>query len=194
MKSIPAAFASILMITAPCHAQAAPGDIPARIAAYDDAVIAIMKAKGGLSARADRFESVVREYYDIPAMAAIVVGPKWAATPPEDRAAAVKALTRHSALTLARSFGTFDGQVFAIDPQIISRGTRRIVKVTITSSGKKDMVFYQLRDGVQWKIVDVISDGVSQLALQRADVASTVSSGGAAGLVARFGKLDAAAR
>jgi len=193
MKSIAVALAAMLT-AAPCFAQAVPGDIAARIAAYDDAVIAIMKAKGGLPVRADRFEAVVREYYDIPAMAAIVVGSKWAATSAEDRAAAIKALTRHSALTLARSFGTYDGQVFAIDPQIISRGTRRIVKVTITSSDKKDMVFYQLRDGVQWKIVDVISDGVSQLALQRADVASTVSSGGAAALVARFGKLDAAAR
>ena len=193
MKSIAAALAAML-IAAPCFAQAVPADIPARIAAYDDAVIAIMKVKGGLFARAECFEPVVREYYDIPSMAAIVIGPKWAATSPEDRTAAIRALTRHSALTLARSFGTFDGQVFAIDPQIISRGTRRIVKVTITTPGKKDLVFYQLRAGATWKIVDVISDGVSQLALQRADVASTISSGGAAALVARFNKLDAVPR
>ena len=193
MKFVAAALVTVLM-AAPCFAQAALGDIPTRIAAYDDAVLATMKAKGGLSVRADRFEPIVREYYDIPSMAAIVIGPKWAATSAEDRAAAIKAMTRHSALTLARGFGTFDGQVFAVDPQIISRGTRRIVKVTITTPGKKDLVFYQLRAGATWKIVDVISDGVSQLALQRADVASTISSGGAAALVARFNKLDAVPR
>jgi phospholipid transport system substrate-binding protein len=194
MKFVAAALATVLTIV-PCVAQAAPADILARIAAYDDAVISIMKAKGGLSVRADRFEPVVREYYDIPATAAIVIGPKWATTSPEDRAATIKVLTRHSALTLARGFGTFDGQVFAVDPQIITRGTRQVAKVMITSPGKKDVVFYQLHESAAgWKIVDVISDGVSQLALQRAEVASTISSGGTAALVARFNKLDAAPR
>ena len=193
MKYVAAALAAVLT-TVPCVAQGASGDISARISAYDGAVLSVMKAKGGLSVRADRFEPLVREYYDIPATAAIVVGLKWAAASPEDRLAAIKALTRHSALLLARSFGTFDGQVFTIDPQIISRGTSRVVKVSVTSPGKKDLVFYQLREGpAGWKIVDVVSGGVSQLALQRADVASTVSAGGAAAMVARLNKLDAAA-
>ena len=104
-------------------------------------------------------------------------------------------LTRHSAVTLARSFGTFDGEKFSVDPQIITRANSRIVKVTIVSSGKKDLVFYQLREGAAgWKIVDVISGGVSQLAAQRADVASAVAAGGAAGLAQRFAKLDATVR
>jgi len=194
MKFVAIAIAAVLTAV-PCVAHAAPSDIPARIAAYDDAVVFAMKAKGGLSVRVDRFEQVVREYYDISAMAAIVVGPKWLAASADDRAAAIKALTRHSALLLARSFGPFDGQAFSIDPQIMARGTSRVVKVMITSSGKKNVVFYQLREGpTEWKIVDAISDGVSQLALQRADVASTISSGGVAAMVARLDKLDAAPR
>ncbi len=194
MKFVAIALAGLLC-AAPGIARAETPDLVARISAYDDAVIAIMKSKGGLQARADRFEPLVREYYDMATIAGIVVGPKWSTTSSADRSAAMAALTRHSAITLARSFGTFEGEKFVVDPQVIARANNRIVKVTITSSGKRDLVFYQFREGpAGWKIVDVVSGGVSQLAAQRADVASTVASGGAAGLAQRFTKLDAAAR
>ena len=45
-----------------------------------------------------------------------------------------------------------------------------------------------------WKIVDVVARGVSQTAVQRADVAASVAAGGAGGLAKRLAKLDAAAR
>ena len=191
MKFVTAALAGLLA-TVPGLAQAAAPDLVARITAYDEAVISVMKSKGGLAARAERFEPLVREYYDMPAIAAMVVGPKWATTSSEDRGAAIAALTRHSAITLARGFGTFDGEKFSVDPEIMTRGVSRIVKVTIQSSGKKDLVFYQMREGAAgWRIFDVISGGISQLAAQRADVASAVAAGGAAGLAQRFTKLDA---
>jgi phospholipid transport system substrate-binding protein len=194
MRLIVAVLTCLLSIV-PGFAQTVAPDPASRIIAYDDSVIAVMKSKGGLAGRADRFEPIVREYYDMPAIAAIVVGPKWAATSSDDRAAAITALARHSALTLARSFGTFDGEKFNVDPQVISRGNSRIVKVTIISPGKRDLLFYQLHETPGgWKILDVISGGVSQLAAQRADVAAAVAAGGAAGLAQRFAKLDKAAR
>ena len=194
MKFATIALAGFLSL-APGIVRAETPDLVGRITAYDDAVIAIMKSKGGLQARADRFEPLVREYYDMPAIAAIVVGPKWAAASSAERSAAIAALTRHSAITLARSFGTFEGERFAVDPQIIARAANRIVKVTITSASKRDLVFYQFREGAAgWRIVDVISGGISQLAAQRADVASAVASGGTVALTQRLTKLDAAAR
>ncbi len=42
----------------------------------------------------------------------------------------------------------------------------------------------------EWRIVDVISGGVSQLALQRADLASTAAAGVPA-IVKKLGQLDA---
>ena len=51
-----------------------------------------MKSKRAVSsARADRFEPLVREYYDIAAIAAMVVGAKWPATSSDDRNAAIAA-------------------------------------------------------------------------------------------------------
>lgn len=177
---------AVAAIPMAAHAQAA--DPAARLGAYNDSVVAIMKQKLGLAARLDRFETLVRDYYDMPVIAQLVIGPKWAASSPADRAAAISALTRHSALSLARNFASYDGEKFVVDPGVISRGANRIVRVTIVSRGSKDVLLYQLRDG---KIVDVISGGVSQLAVQRSDAAAAVASGGAAGLARQLAKLDA---
>ena len=181
--------ALLVALAVPAAVQAQAGDpAVARIGSYDDGVIAIMKAKLGASARADRFEPLVKSYYDMPGIAALVVGPAWSSASASDKAAAITALTRHSAVSLARNFKEFSGERFAVAPQPIAHGAEKVVKVTINS----DTLFYRMRQaGGTWKIVDVISGGVSNLALQRADLASTVQSGGIAALVKKLAQLDA---
>lgn len=175
---------------------AATGTAGERLARYDDGVIAIMKAGLPLAARADRFEGLVRGYYDMAGIAALVVGPGWAATPAADRAAAIAALTRHSAISLARNFTRYGGERFTIDPEAQTRGTSQIVKLTISSASSGDTLLYRMQPGTdgQWRIVDVISGGVSQLAVQRSDLAATVAGGGAAGLAKRLQQVDAKVR
>jgi phospholipid transport system substrate-binding protein len=168
-------------------AQAQVGGSVARIAAYDDAVTGVAGAHLSLPARADRFEAVVRQYYDMPLIASLVVGPGWASASAADKAAATTALVRHSAVSLARSFDSAQGLKFVVDPKPIARGGSEIVKVTIGT----DTLFYRMRQsGGEWRIVDVISQGVSQLALQRADLAGTVANGIPA-LVKKLGQIDA---
>ena len=43
-----------------------------------------------------------------------------------------------------------------------------------------------------WRIIDVFADGVSQIAVQRAEFASTVKAGGAAALAAKLNASDEA--
>ena len=180
---------AFLAMAAPAAAQAQAGDpAAARIGAYDEAVIAIMKAKLGTAARADRFVPLVKSYYDMPGIAALVSGPSWSNASASEKAAAIEALTRHSAVSLARNFKSYAGERFIVAPQVIARGPEKVVKVTIDS----DQLFYRMRQaGGSWKIVDVISGGVSNLALQRADLATTVQAGGVAAMVKKLGQLDA---
>jgi phospholipid transport system substrate-binding protein len=180
--------AALALMAIPAAAQAEPGDSAGRIGAYNDAVIAIMKAKLPLPARAERFETVVKAYYDMPGIAALVAGPAWASASAADKSAAIGALTRHSAVSLARNFTSYSGEKFIVDPKVIERGPERVVKVTIAGTP----LFYRMRQSAgQWKIVDVISSGVSNLALQRADLATTVAKGGLPAMVKRLGQLDA---
>ena len=182
-------IAAALVLAIPAVAQAQAGDpAAARIGAYDDGVIAVMKAKLGTAARADRFEPLVKTYYDMPGIAALVVGPAWGNASAGDKAATITALTRHSAVSLARNFKEYAGERFTVSPQAIAHGSEKVVKVTINS----DTLFYRMRQaGGSWKIVDVISGGVSNLALQRADLATTVQSGGVPALVKKLAQLDA---
>lgn len=175
-----------LAMPAAAHAQAA--DPAGRISAYDDAVIGVMKAKLGTAARADRFEPIVKAYYDMPTIAGLVAGPAWASASAADKATAITALTRHSAVSLARNFKDYDGTPFRVDPKVIERGPDRVVKVAIG----KDLLYYRMRQSAgTWKIVDVISSGVSNLALQRADLATTIQSGGLPGMAKKLAQLDA---
>jgi phospholipid transport system substrate-binding protein len=181
-------IAALLAAAIPVVAHAGAGDPAARVGAYDDAVIAIMKAKLGTAARADRFEPVVKSYYDMPTIGGLIAGPAWAKASAADKASAIVALTRHSAVSLARSFKDYDGTPFRIDPKVIVRGADSVVKVTIGG----DTLFYRMRQaGGGYKIVDVISGGVSNLALQRADLATTIQSGGLPAMVKKLGQLDA---
>lgn len=179
----------LALLAAPAAVQAQAGDpAAARIAAYDDAIVSIAKAGGTVSARADKFETVVKGHYDMPAIAALVVGAGWASASAADKASAIAALTRHSAVSLAKNFKSFGAtDRFVIGSPVVSRGPDKVVKVTIGS----DTLLYRMRQsGGQWKIIDVVSGGVSQLTLQRADLQSTVAKGIPA-MVARLKQLDA---
>ncbi|WP_246331947.1 ABC transporter substrate-binding protein [Sphingomonas chungangi] len=179
---------ALMTLAAPAVAHADASEPAARIGAYDDAVIGVMKAKLGTAARADRFEPIVKAYYDMPTIAGLVAGPAWASASATDKASAITALTRHSAVSLARNFKDYDGTPFTVDPKVIARGPDRVVKVTIGT----DLLYYRMRQSAgTWKIVDVISSGVSNLALQRADLATTIQSGGLPALVKKLAQLDA---
>jgi phospholipid transport system substrate-binding protein len=182
-------IAALMILSAPAAVLAQAGDPAAtRAGAYDDAVIGVMKAKLGLAARADRFEPIVKAYYDMPTIASLVAGPAWASASAADKAAAIAALTRHSAVSLARNFTSYDGTPFTVDSKVIARGPDRVVKVTIG----KDILYYRMRQsGGVWKIVDVISGGVSNLALQRADLATTIQGGGLPAMARKLAQLDA---
>jgi phospholipid transport system substrate-binding protein len=177
----PLALAAALVVPTIAHAQADP---VARVTAYDARINAIEKAGGGQAQRADKFEAVVRDTYDMPTIAGLIAGPAWARASAADRQAAIAALTRHSAVSLARNFKGPGATVFRVDPTPIERAGSRIVKVTAGT----DTLFYRFGKG---GIVDVISGGVSNLALQRADLAATLASGGVPAMTAKLKQLDA---
>lgn len=183
----------LLLGMAPVHAVAARAADPAvqRIDAYDQAIVGVMKQGRalGLAGRAEKFQPIVADYYDTAAAAALVAGASgWAKASPADRAALVAALIRHNAVSHATNYKSYSGETFTADPQSVARGAERLVRVRVGGT----QIVYRLREGEgRWRIVDVVADGVSQLAVQRADYASTVASSGVAGLAKRIAAIDA---
>ncbi|NIJ07842.1 phospholipid transport system substrate-binding protein [Sphingomonas vulcanisoli] len=182
-----AALPLFLALAAPSHA--AEIGAAAHVAAYDDKVIAVMKEGLPTAQRIARFQTIVAQSYDMPAIAALVIGPGWASASAADKSAAIQALTRHSAISLARNFKSYSGEKFVVDPTVQQRGNDSIVKVRIGS----DILYFRVhRSGSGWSIIDVISGGVSQLAVQKSDLASTAA-GGAAAVAKRLQQVDAKA-
>ncbi len=185
---------SLLLLAIVATPAVAASDPAAQIGALDDALVAAMKTgKTQLSARVAKLQPVVKATHDMAAMAGLVVGPAWAAAPVTDRTALVEAFARHSAVAYAENFNNYGGERFTVDPKVETRGPDRLVRTTIIGKDSKTALNYRMRDaGSGWKIVDIYADGISQVATQRAEFASTVKASGVAGLAKRLNALDEA--
>jgi phospholipid transport system substrate-binding protein len=102
-----------------------------------------------------------------------------------DRAGVLEALGRYTEARYAYEFRDFDTQTIVIDPVVQSRGLDRLVRAEIRAAGEAPVkIGYRLREYAgAWRIIDVIYNGVSQLATQRADFAKSLQAGGAAALI-----------
>jgi phospholipid transport system substrate-binding protein len=188
--SIAALLAATPMIAAAQSADAAASQIDA----YNQAIIGVMKdgPKLGMKGRTARFQTIVSDRYAMPMIAQIVVGAKWATLSQADRSTAITALTKHSAVSLASNFDRFGGEKFTVVPQSKERGIDRLVSssITPTSGGATTLIYRMRQSGGSWKIIDVLSSGVSQLALQRSDLAQAIATGGIAGMVQKLDQID----
>ncbi len=174
---------------------AAAGDPAAVVGDFNTALISAMKSGKGtsLSARTAKLLPLVKATHDMPGMTRLITGPAWATTNAADREALVTAFTRHSALTYAVNFSSFDGEKFTVEPKVDMRGADALVHGAIVGKDGPTALNYRLHQSEGgWRIIDVYADGVSQIAVQRAEFASTVKVGGAAGLATKLNAADEA--
>jgi len=201
VKRIIAAAMAVLLMgavgAAPQAARAAADPGAARVEALCNGVLEAVKlAKGATAqARARSLQPVVEQGFNLEVMAQFAIGEPWTAMSAKDQAAVVAALTRYTAARYAQEFDNVAGLRCVIDPAVTTRGPDKLVKSQIVEAGDSTSVNYRLRAyGGAWKVIDVYYKGVGQLATQRADFASVVQSGGAAGLVAKLNELTAKMR
>ena len=183
-RKLLSALAALLIVGAtPVLAHAAEADpVIARIQSLDDALVAGAKA-GNLSS--PKVRETLRESFNLTVMAQVAVGAPWATMSDKEHAAVVEAMSRYTEARYAREFRDFNNQTIVIDPAVQSRGPDRLVKAEIREKGEPPLKLgYRLREyNGQWRIIDVIYNGVSQLATQRSEFAETIRTGGAAALV-----------
>jgi phospholipid transport system substrate-binding protein len=145
----------------------------------------------GLQGRFRQLTSTAQETFDLPGMTQITVGPAWQMISDPDRKAIIDAFERLTIANYAKHFAKFTGQKFTVDPAVKMRANDKIVESKLLSGSSTVPFNYRMRlvDG-KWKVVDVFLNGyVSQLAVRRADFASTVASSGAPGLIKKINQL-----
>ena len=186
-----AAGASALLAGA-AYAQASD-PAAAKIESFDAAVIKTLQAgkAAGAAGRAKVVGPAVEQTFDLSYMARVAVGPDWTKMSADDQASLQKAYARYAVANWAKNFDNYNGQKLQLDGPVVDRGADKLVKTKLTGPGSSSVSLdYRMRqDGGSWKVIDVYyNGGISQLATQRSDFASTLSSGGAKALIA---KLDA---
>jgi phospholipid transport system substrate-binding protein len=188
-----AAAVSILAALSPLSVRAQGADpAAAQIQGFYDALTAMMKSGGTAKSRYDKLKPAVDKVFDLPAMTATAVGPRWAGLSAAEQKSLVEAFGRMTAANYAKNFDSFHGEKFTVEPQSIARGDDHFVKSSMTSAGQAPIAFnYRMHqvDG-DWKVTDVyLAGNISQMAQKRSDFAATLSQGGAQGLTKSINAL-----
>jgi phospholipid transport system substrate-binding protein len=144
-----------------------------------------------MTERYRRLEPVINQVIGLPLMTRLAVGPDWTNFSPEQQDALITAFSRFTVATYAHNFRDFSGQKFEID-DVVNRGEDKIVRTRIIPAHDSPVnLLYRMRevDGV-WKVIDVYSDGVSELTLRRDDFVAAIAAGGAPALIAHLHKVS----
>ena len=143
-----------------------------------------------MTERYRRLEPVINEVIGLPLMTRLAVGPVWTNFSPEQQNALIAAFSRFTIANYAHNFRDFNGQKFEIDG-VESRGEDKIVRTRIIPVHDTPVkLLYRMRevDGV-WKVIDVYSDGISELTLRRDDFVAAIAAGGPPALIAHLHKV-----
>ena len=146
------------------------------------ALLAVMKDgdKIGYQGRTDRLAPVIRSNFDMPFISRTVLGKYWGTFNNAQRSRFIEAFTRLSIATYAANFDSYSGERFKlVSEKEVSGGRILIQSQIIKSDGGQVQLDYLLhRADAQWRIINIIAEGVSDLALKRADYSAFLKSKG----------------
>ena len=162
----------------------------ATINALDAALIKSMQggSRLGYRGRYRIVAPVVQTVFDYPRIASLTLGALWNKLNPGQQKEFVEVLADYTAATYAARFDSFNGERFAIvSSETLQHGTEGIFSTFTQRNGKVHRFDYILqKQGDQWRIVNVVADGVSDLSLKRAEYTETVQKKGFAALIAHL--------
>ena len=181
--------------SAPAYAADSAIDPAVReIKAFYATLVDIMKRgkELGIQGRARELKPATESAFDLSEITRLSVGPTWSGVSEIDRKALVDAMERLTLANFAKNFTHFNGEQFVVEPDAKPRSDDKIVESKVVGSDGTAVAFnYRMHpvDG-HWKIVDIYLNGnISQLALRRADFASTVQKLGPSGLVQKLNQM-----
>lgn len=128
----------------------------------------------GYQGRYEELAPVVRESFDFPAMARIIVGNHWSTISEAQQQAFIDTFADYSIGVFADRFDGYSGERFEIlGEQPARRGSVLVQNQIVKSDGEPVAINYLTRpedDGANWRIIDTILGGTaSELATRRAE-------------------------
>jgi phospholipid transport system substrate-binding protein len=159
------------------------------IAAFNAALQRGMKAgqATAFAARAAMLRPAVERAFDLPAILAASVGPRFAGFAEAAKAELLEAFTVFTVATWVANFDADAGERFEVAAETRALGQDQVVTSRIVpASGDTTRLDFVMRQGPQgWKAVDILLNGtISRVAVQRSDFRALVAGGDPAPLLA----------
>jgi phospholipid transport system substrate-binding protein len=134
----------------------------------------------GYQGRTDQLAPVIRSNFDMPFISRTVLGKYWETFNNEQRSRFIEAFTRLSIATYAANFDSYSGEHFKLISEKEVSGDRILIQSQIIKSdgGQVQLDYLLHRTDAQWRIINIIAEGVSDLALKRADYSAFLKSKG----------------
>jgi len=136
--------------------------------------------KTSYQGRFDQLAPLIKSSFDMPFISRTVLGKYWGTFNNDQRSRFVEAFTHMSIATYAANFDSYSGERFkTISEKEVNGGRILVQSQLVKSDGGQVQLDYLLhRTGTQWRIINIIAEGVSDLALKRADYSAFLKNKG----------------
>ena len=190
LKKICFSFVLLLLLTVSSMSFA--DEISARqvVEEFQNELLSVMKQGKalGFKGRYDKLDAPVSKSHDLPKIARIVVGKQCEGLSAEQQAKLEKVFSQLSISAYAHNFKDFSGESFTfISEEETGRGGV-VIHTNLHIPGEKNVKYdYMMKkkdDG--WRIINIIADGVSDLALKRSEYTSVLSKDGFDALIVKI--------
>ncbi len=141
-------------------------------------LIDVMKdaKKLGYQGRFKKLDPVVRESFEFEAVSVLALGTHWKNLEKQQKTAFIDKMTELSVATYAAQFNGYDGESFKYDSEQDLKNDRVLLRYFLNSPHEKPIKFeYQVHlfNG-RWQIINIIVDGISDVALRKAQYTSLI--------------------
>ncbi|QBQ56037.1 HpnM family protein [Nitrosococcus wardiae] len=142
----------------------------------------------GFEGRYQRLLPVITQEFDLPFIARYTLGSSWDDLNEEQRHQFIETFRELSVVDYARHFDGYGGEHFTIEKQsTLPRSGMRVRSKLIDPDGSNVVFDYLLHQtDSQWRIVNVIADGVSDLAVKRAEYRHIMKTEGFSSLLSKL--------
>lgn len=176
--------------------QVASADVAGAVAArqtvdmLNSALIDVMRNASRLryQGRYKTLEPVVKEVFQFDAVSRIALGSHWRKLDQTQKLAFVEKLTDLSIATYAAQFKGYAGEKFRYESADALRADWMVLRYAMVVPNEKPIQFEYVVNqfGGKWRIVNIIVDGVSDLALKKAQYTSVIDREGFDRLLAKL--------
>ena len=142
----------------------------------------------GYAGRYQQLQPVIKSNFDLQALAKSSVRGYWDEFTPAQQQRFLEDFQRLSIDTYAQRFDGFNGETFkTLEENAVARGNHQVKTQLIKADGEKISLVYILRpEGQSWRIVNVVAQGVSDLALKRSQYVGVLKKQGVEAFLARI--------